>query len=102
MKLTIEINDRTGEAIKQFCKLNNMTYTAYLSNLIEKQFAIDRYGDMNEKLKQQPKAKQETVRPNNDAKIAAKKEENDAKPQEPIIEIPIETQTVKRRSLKVK
>lgn len=50
MKFYIEIDDRTGECIKRFCKLNNMTYNAYLGGIIEKQFVIDMYGDINDKL----------------------------------------------------
>lgn len=48
MRLTINIEDRLGEDIKSFCKANNFTITDYLSKLIEKQFNIDRFGDMNE------------------------------------------------------
>ena len=51
MRLTIEIDDKLGEKIKQFCKLNNITYSKYLVGIIEEKFNCDRFGDLNEKLK---------------------------------------------------
>ena len=51
MKITIDIDDRLCEDIKAFCKLNNMTYTKYLSQIITERFNIDRFGDLNEKIK---------------------------------------------------
>lgn len=57
MKITIVLNDRLGEDIKKFCKLNNMTYTSYLSEMIEKQFNLDRFGDLNLKIKKKNEIK---------------------------------------------
>lgn len=54
MKITITIDDRTGNAIKDFCKANNVKQNDYLTNIIEKQFNIDRFGDMNEMIKPKP------------------------------------------------
>lgn len=51
MRITIEVDDKLGENIKRFCKLNNMTYTEYLSKIIEEKFNVDRFGDLNEKVK---------------------------------------------------
>ena len=51
MRITIEVDDKFGENIKRFCKLNNMTYTEYLSKIIEEKFNVDRFGDLNEKVK---------------------------------------------------
>lgn len=51
MRLTIEIEDKLAENIKAFCKMNNMTYSAYLSGIIEERFNLDRFGDLNKKLK---------------------------------------------------
>lgn len=50
MRITIEVEDKLGENIKRFCKLNNLTYTEYLSRIIEEKFNIDRFGDLNEKV----------------------------------------------------
>ena len=50
MRITIEVDDKLGDNIKRFCKLNNMTYTEYLSKIIEEKFNIDRFGDLNEKI----------------------------------------------------
>ncbi len=49
MRLTIEVDDKLGEKIKQFCKLNNITYSKYLAGIIEEKFNCDRFGDLNEK-----------------------------------------------------
>ena len=57
MRITIELNDKLGEDIKKFCKLNNMTYTEYLSKMIEKQFNLDRFGDLNLKFKKKSEQK---------------------------------------------
>ena len=57
MRITIDIDDKLGENIKQFCRLNKMTYTNYLSSLIEKQFNIDRFGDLNLKLRKTTEVK---------------------------------------------
>lgn len=51
MRITIELDDKLCENIKKFCKLNNMTYTEYLSKIIEEKFNVDRFGDLNEKVK---------------------------------------------------
>ena len=51
MRITIEVDDKLGENIKRFCKLNDMTYTEYLSKIIEEKFNVDRFGDLNEKVK---------------------------------------------------
>ena len=50
MRITIEVDDKLVDNIKRFCKLNNMTYTEYLSKIIEEKFNIDRFGDLNEKI----------------------------------------------------
>lgn len=54
MRITIELEDKLGERIKQFCKLNKLTYTEYLSKMIEKQFALDMFGDLNDKIQKKP------------------------------------------------
>lgn len=73
MRITIEVDDKLGDNIKRFCKLNNMTYTEYLSKIIEEKFNIDRFGDLNEKInKKKPVLKpiehveEETDVPNKD------------------------------------
>lgn len=58
MKITINIDERTGVAIREFCKVNNLKQNQYLVDIIEKQFNIDRFGDMNEMLGKKEKPKQ--------------------------------------------
>lgn len=58
MKITINIDERTGTAIREFCKANNLKQNQYLVDIIEKQFNIDRFGDMNEMLAKKEKPKQ--------------------------------------------
>lgn len=60
MKITINIDERTGAAIREFCKANNLKQNEYLVGIIEKQFNIDRFGDLNEILK--PKEKPKSVK----------------------------------------
>jgi hypothetical protein len=48
MRFTITIEDRLGQDIKSFCKANGLSITEYVLPIIENQFNIDRYGDMNE------------------------------------------------------
>ncbi len=48
MKITINIDERTGTAIRDFCKANNLRQNQYLVDIIERQFNIDRFGDMND------------------------------------------------------
>lgn len=62
MKITINIDERTGNAIREFCKANNLKQNQYLVDIIEKQFNIDRFGDLNELLvrKERPKQVQMT------------------------------------------
>lgn len=47
MLYTIELTARLSKQIEEFCKINEITLTDYLHNLIEKGFAIDMYGDLN-------------------------------------------------------
>ena len=58
MKITINIDERTGNAIREFCKANNLKQNQYLVDIIEKQFNIDRFGDLNELLAKKEKPKQ--------------------------------------------
>lgn len=58
MKITINIDERTGNAIREFCKANNLKQNQYLVDIIEKQFNIDRFGDLNELLVKKEKPKQ--------------------------------------------
>lgn len=50
MKFTINIDDRTAESLKEFCKTNNIKVNDYLSKIVVDKFMIDRYGDMNKML----------------------------------------------------
>lgn len=58
MKITINIDERTGSSIREFCKVNNLKQNEYLVGIIEKQFNIDRFGDMNEMMPKKKKPKQ--------------------------------------------
>ena len=49
-KFTINIDDRTAESLKEFCKTNNIKVNDYLSKIVVDKFMIDRYGDMNKML----------------------------------------------------
>lgn len=44
---TIDLTDRLSKQIEEFCKINEIVLTDYLSSLIERGFAIDMYGDLN-------------------------------------------------------
>ena len=71
MRITIELNDKLGEDIKKFCKLNNMTYTEHFASQFvnkyiidrikyqqaKKQFNLDRFGDLNLKIKKKSEQK---------------------------------------------
>lgn len=50
VKFTINIDDRTAESLKEFCKTNNLKVNDYLSKIVVDKFMIDRYGDMNKML----------------------------------------------------
>ena len=47
MKFTINIDDRTAESLKEFCKTNNIKVNDYLSKIVVDKFMIDKFGDMN-------------------------------------------------------
>lgn len=51
MKWTITIDKRIVEDIKKFCELNNIKTNDYVCEIIERQFNLDRYGDLNDKIK---------------------------------------------------
>lgn len=50
MKLTLKTDKRLIEDIRLFCKMNEMNFDEYVTSIIRKQFNLDRYGDLNEKL----------------------------------------------------
>lgn len=111
MRITIEVDDKLGDNIKRFCKLNNMTYTEYLSKIIEEKFNIDRFGDLNEKInKKKPVLKpieyveeetdvpnKDLVEPNQDVRTGTYIEEKKA----PELNETIDTKK-KKRQLKTK
>lgn len=103
MRFTITIEDRLGQDIKSFCKANGLSITEYVLPIIENQFNIDRYGDMNEmiglksKETKVVKIEQPTEEPigNQDMKKTAQPEVNQ-------VEQLIEPPKRKKRQLKVK
>ena len=106
MRITIELDDKLCENIKQFCRLNSMTYTEYLSKIIEEKFNVDRFGDLNEKIrKKQPVLKpvehveEEVIDINNDTKAS----ENTCIVEKQVRMLAQETEPkIKKRQLKTK
>ena len=99
MKITINIDERTGTAIREFCKANNLKQNQYLVDIIEKQFSIDRFGDLNELLAKKEKPKQ--VQMTEVKEDTPKQPHNDT----PIKETPIEEKpspTPRKRTLQTK
>ncbi len=104
MRITIDLDDKLCERIKGFCKLNKMTYTEYLSKIIEKQFNLDMFGDLNDKIKK----KQEPILKR--VELDASQETcNNEKQVEELVSQPVlienndlEENTKTRRKLKVK
>ena len=99
MKITINIDERTGTAIREFCKANNLKQNQYLVDIIEKQFNIDRFGDMNEMLAKKEKPKQVQM------KLIVEKDESDM-PKEQSVEAQKEATAIEpkrtKRTIKVK
>ena len=88
MRLTIEIDDKLGEKIKQFCKLNNITYSKYLVGIIEEKFNCDRFGDLNEKIKKK--------RPHEDKPKLVKVEETPVEIEPVVEEVKQEVKEIKQ------
>lgn len=104
MRITIDLDDKLCERIKGFCKLNKMTYTEYLSKIIEKQFNLDMFGDLNDKIKK----KQEPILKRVEFE-ASQETCNNEKQVEELVSQPVlienndlEENTKTRRKLKVK
>lgn len=51
MKWTLTIDKRLFESIKGFCELNNIKPNDYVCDIIERQLNLDKYGDLNDKIK---------------------------------------------------
>lgn len=94
MKITINIDERTGNAIREFCKANNLKQNQYLVDIIEKQFNIDRFGDLNEMIKTPEKPKKVPMKIVEPVETAQKKEL--LKEEVPIQKTPIIVKPVKR------
>jgi len=104
MRFTITIEDRLGQDIKSFCKANGLSITEYVLPIIENQFNIDRYGDMNEMIASKVDAENKVAKieksieehvGNQDIKKTAQSEINQ-------VEQPTEPPKRKKRQLKVK
>lgn len=51
MKIEIEIDDWIYNRIKDFCMINKIDTSEYISEIIIEKYNIDKYGDLNEKIK---------------------------------------------------
>ena len=60
----IKVNKRIWNNILQYCEVNKLDIDTYVSDCLEKQNNIDRYGDLN------------SLRGTNESKIIKKEEEN--------------------------
>lgn len=70
--MNIEINNRLSENLTQFCKCNNIELNWYISNCLSKQLALDKYGDLNEKISNSVKVNElvfQTIQLKNDSII---------------------------------
>lgn len=87
MKITINIDERTGTAIREFCKANNLKQNQYLVDIIEKQFNIDRFGDLNELITKKEKLSQPKMELVIDEKpeITQSSSVEEPKPEEPLV-----------------
>lgn len=55
--ITLNVIDRVYNDIKEYCRINSLDLSEYLSELIESQHMINKYGDLNEII---PKAIEES------------------------------------------
>lgn len=49
MSITTKLTDKLEKEIRDFCRLNGLQLGEYVAKCIEKQFNLDRYGDLNER-----------------------------------------------------
>lgn len=54
IEIKIDIPKRAMDAIRQYCSINNLNLEEYLSYCIVTQNNIDRYGDLNDRYKEEP------------------------------------------------
>lgn len=84
MSLTTKLSDKLEREIREFCKMNDLQLGEYIGTCIEKQFNLDRYGDLNKKFFPEPAKVEEKPKPREPVHIEVVKiEEN---PKEKIIE----------------
>lgn len=104
MRFTITIEDRLGQDIKSFCKANGLSITEYVLPIIENQFNIDRYGDMNEMigLKSDVETKVVKIEQPSEEPIGNQDIKKTVQPEINQIEQPTEPPKRKKRQLKVK
>lgn len=57
MNFTIDIPKRLYDDIDMWCKANNIDINKYIADNLRKAIAIDKYGDLNEKVKKKTESK---------------------------------------------
>ena len=58
MNLNVDLNSRLIESISQYCSYNGLELNEYITSCLTKQLALDKYGDLNEKI---PKRKENNI-----------------------------------------
>lgn len=89
MKVSVSIDKKIVDNVKNFCKLNGKNYLEYITEAIEGKLAVDMYGDLNDKIKSKDKPKMQKAE--DFIKEKTKKEEIPVKTEEVFDEIPLIT-----------
>lgn len=89
MKVSVSLDKKIIDNVKNFCKLNNKNYLEYITEAIEGQLSVDMYGDLNDKIKSKDKPKMQKAE--DFIKEKTKKEEIPLKTEEILDEIPLIT-----------
>ena len=89
MKVSVSLDKKIIDNVKNFCKLNGKNYLEYIAEAVEGKLAIDMYGDLNEKMKKKEKPKMQKAE--DFIKEKTKKEEIPVKTEEVFDEIPLIT-----------
>lgn len=74
--MLVEVEDRLYNDMVAWCGVNNIDIVNYINNIIRKQLALDKYGDLNEKLSKKEEPKEEpTITVVEEPKVAVSVEE---------------------------
>lgn len=96
MKVSVSLDKKIIDNVKNFCKLNNKNYLEYITEAIEGKLSIDMYGDLNEKMNKKENPKMQKAEEFIQEKT--KKEEIPVKTEEVLDEIPLITDEPLSRS----